>query len=71
MKKIKIMFCVLVVGLSALSYLIVTKKSVATELFILNVEALSLDESTNTECSYITGTCWTSEGVIFGMALAD
>ena len=44
MKKIKILFCGLLVGLSVLSYLIATQKNSIKELVLLNVEALSLNE---------------------------
>lgn len=71
MKKIKILFCALFVGLSVSSYLIANKKSSASELFLLNVEALSQDETTVPECKNISGSCWTSEGVIFGMTLEN
>lgn len=71
MKKIKILFCGLLVGLSVLSYFVAYQKSFATELFLLNVEALSLDETTSPECINISGSCRTSEGVVYGMALEN
>lgn len=72
MKKIKILFCGLLVGLSVLSYLVVSQKKSATELFLLNVEALSLDESDIPGCVLIEGYCIADSGdFIRGMKYAD
>lgn len=62
MKKIKILFCVLFVGLSVSSYLIATHKRSATELLLLNVEALSLDELDTSGCLSIEGYCIADNG---------
>jgi len=68
MKKIKILFCGLLVGLSVLSYLIATHRSSTTELLLLNVEALSLNEGAGGDCVVMEGTCFTNEGdYVFGM----
>lgn len=71
MKKIKVLFCGLLIGLSVLSYMIATSKSSARELLILNVEALTFDESLTPDCCLVNGTCFTSNGgFILGMAFA-
>ena len=57
MKKIKILFCGLLIGLSVLSYLIVTQKKSTSELLLLNVDALGQDESGRLECVYAPGLC--------------
>lgn len=72
MKKIKILFCGLLVGLSVLSYFLAYQKSSAKELFLFNVEALSHDESSTSECVVIEGYCIINNGDIYrGMKLAD
>lgn len=72
MKKIKILFCGLLVSLSVMSYLIAAHKSSATELFLLNVEALSFDESDVPGCVLINGYCFASNGdFVRGMKYAD
>lgn len=72
MKKIKILFCGLLVGLSVLSYLVASKKNSATELFLSNVEALSQDESSTSDCVVMEGYCIINNGEIYrGMKLAD
>ena len=68
MKKIKILFCALFVGLSVSRYLIANKKSSATELFLLNVEALSMNEdSVAGDCVNLSGVCVTPEAFHVGM----
>lgn len=68
MKKIKILFCGLLVGLSVLSYSIANSKKSASELLLLNVEALSFNESGGGDCVVMEGTCFTNEGdYVFGM----
>lgn len=68
MKKIKILFYVLFVGLSVSSYLIATHKRSSTELLLLNVEALSLNEELGDGCVIINGTCFDNNGIyVFGM----
>ena len=62
MKKIKILFCGLLVGLSVLSYFIATPKSSVKELVLLNVEALSLDELDTSGCLSIEGYCIADNG---------
>lgn len=71
MKKIKILFCGLLVGLSVLSYLIANKKNSTTELFLLNVEALSQDESGRLECVPSAGFCITAGSIYVGMRFFD
>ena len=72
MKKIKILFCGLLIGLSVLSYLIANKKSSASELFILNVEALSQKETTDPgKCVNLSGICITPEASHVGMRFVD
>nr|WP_195458334.1 hypothetical protein [Alistipes sp. D31t1_170403_E11] len=72
MKKIKILFCGLLVGLSVLSYLIATHKNITTELLLLNVEALSLNEELGDGCVVINGTCFDDYGnYVYGMRYAD
>ena len=71
MKKIKNLFCGLLVGLSVLSYLIATQKNSIKELVLLNVEALSLNEDDVDGCVSCSGVCITYSGVYLGMAMAD
>lgn len=72
MKKIKILFCGLLVGLSVLSYLIASQRNSATELFLSNVEALSLYELDPTGCILVDGFCFADSGdFIRGMKYAD
>lgn len=72
MKKIKILFCGLLVGLSVLSYFVAYQKSSATELFLFNVEALSHDESSTSECVVMEGFCIiNNRDIYYGMKLAD
>lgn len=69
MKKMRILFCGLLVGLSVSSYLIATPKSSLGELFLLNVEALSFDESIGPDCVVLNGYCIADNGnFIRGMA---
>lgn len=72
MKKIKVLLCGLLVGLAVSSYLIVTQNNSATELFLLNVEALSLDESDVPGCILVDGFCFAHNGdFVRGMKYAD
>lgn len=72
MKKIKILFCGLLVSLSVMSYLIAAHKSSASELLLLNVEALSLDESDVPGCILVDGFCFAHNGdFVRGMKYAD
>lgn len=67
MKKIKILFCGLLVGLSVLSYLIATHRSSTTELFRLNIEALSLNEDRPDHCIVVDGFCFVNGILLPGM----
>lgn len=72
MKKIKILFCGLLVGLSVLSYLIATHTKNTSELFLSNVQSLSQDESSTSDCVVMEGYCIINNGEIYrGMKLAD
>lgn len=72
MKKVRILFCGLLVGLSVLSYLIGTRRSSTAELFLLNVEALSQDESAYPNCVYAHGFCTTNTGgIVLGMKFVE
>lgn len=72
MKKIKILFCGLLIGLSVLSYLVANQKSFASELLRSNVDALTFDESTSPNCVYASGFCTTnSGGIIRGMKYVE
>ena len=72
MKRYKILLCGLLAGLSISSYLIVTRKSSTTELFLLNVEALSQDESAHHNRVYANGFCTTNTGgIIRGMKFVE
>lgn len=68
MKKIKILFCGLIIGLSVWGYIGSYKIDSAKELLLLNVEALSFDESLTPNCVFMIGTCFNNEGdIVRGM----
>lgn len=72
MKKVKLILCLVVAGVSIFGYIFCNSSKSGNELITFNVEALSQDESSTIgDCVDLPGICVTPEASHQGMRYSD